>query len=471
MKNNLKYIIIAAVFLAAGCLTAFFTMGNTASPAQTQTATQDTGSGIAAQSVEEYPAQTVEYNVTLLPEVTSNVWYGNPEQVYKILVSNKTRAVKGGYKDANMYDYVNNALTELGSFSRYFKNENNLTMEINGTRYGAYVEDGESPIGGGKGYKDIFTTGDYIVKNITELKDAISKAKSGEVIYIEGNVSIDITTIISGGGYLDVKEGVTLASNRGAMNPDGTVSTGARIYSASMANKAIYAQKGSRISGITLEGGDPNQHLAHHARAFSGAGAPGHSYYYKLSTLQTDGIYVVGSDAVIDNCEIGGFGHAAVFLAVGVKDAAVKYCYIHHNQANGLGYGICHNNDATSIVEYNLFNYNRHSIAATGAPKTGYIARFNIEMGSSLSHCFDIHGGSDRKDGTNIAGTYCEIYNNTFLADTNPYWLRGIPEEYQYFYHNVCINEYNQYTTNKLVGTRVKIYDNVFGIKNKTVKA
>ena len=32
------------------------------------------------------------------------------------------------------------------------------------------------------------------------------------------------------------------------------------------------------------------------------------------------------------------------------------------------------------------------------------MARHNIELGVSLSHCFDMHGGRDREDGTDIAG-------------------------------------------------------------------
>jgi len=57
------------------------------------------------------------------------------------------------------------------------------------------------------------------------------------------------------------------------------------------------------------------------------------------------------------------------------------------------------------MIERNWFNHNRHSIAGTGKPGCGYLACHNVEAGTSLSHCFDMHGGRDRKDGTDTAGT------------------------------------------------------------------
>ena len=73
-----------------------------------------------------------------------------------------------------------------------------------------------------------------------------------------------------------------------------------------------------------------------------------------------------------------------------------------------MGYGICHDR-SFSLIEYNLFNYNRHSIAGTGRPDSGYEARHNIEIKHSLSHCFDMHGGRDRQDNTNIASEEMEV--------------------------------------------------------------
>ena len=269
--------------------------------------------------------------------------------------------------------------------------------------------------------------------------------------------------------YLSPLGGVTLASDRGRKRDDGSVSAGALIINASEKDSPITACKGSRITGITLDGTNYGTHSAHHVRSFRAENSRGSGYYYSLPLVSTTGITVNGDGAEIDNCELAGFGASAVIISGGYKDIHVHHCYIHHNQTNGLGYGVCHGGNSTSVIEYNLFNYNRHSIAATGAPVTGYIARYNIEMGNSVEHCFDIHGGSDRGDGTNTAGTYCEMYNNTFLNSNEPYWLRGVPEDHQYFYHNICYESYPTYDESHLKGENVRIWDNIFGIPGMTL--
>jgi hypothetical protein len=47
-----------------------------------------------------------------------------------------------------------------------------------------------------------------------------------------------------------------------------------------------------------------------------------------------------------------------------------------------------------------------------------------------------MHGGRDRKDGTDIAGTSIEIYNNTFRAPQTPVVIRGVPQEKCDVHHN-----------------------------------
>ena len=79
-----------------------------------------------------------------------------------------------------------------------------------------------------------------------------------------------------------------------------------------------------------------------------------------------------------------------------------------------------------------------------------------------------MHGGSDRGDGTNIAGTYCEMYNNTFLFRKTdeyvyPYWLRGVPEDYQTFHHNICVERITVFDPDRLSNERATLNDNIFG--------
>ena len=59
-----------------------------------------------------------------------------------------------------------------------------------------------------------------------------------------------------------------------------------------------------------------------------------------------------------------------------------------------------------------------------------------MELGASLGHCFDMHGGRDRKDGTQIAGTWMKIHHNTFRAPQTPVVIRGTPAKKAEIEHN-----------------------------------
>ncbi len=135
---------------------------------------------------------------------------------------------------------------------------------------------------------------------------------------------------------------------------------------------------------------------------------------------------------------MSGWSHAAVYLTEGIKHH-IHHNYIHHNQREGLGYGVClgYGEDISALIEYNLFGYNRHSIAGTGVPGNSYEARHNIELGNSLNHNFDMHGGKDRKDGTDIAGERILIHHNTFMnPNVRPIVIRGIPMDKAEIYNN-----------------------------------
>jgi len=444
--------IAAVVFLAGGILTGMTVFDN-----GTQTPKKaDTLGGIV---VEAHAAEAVDYGRDYVPDITTRSVYGNTGKVWEILSKLQNEMKKGEVKDTKVINAMTNAMTELGCFSKYYTHADEISYTIDGAVYGAYVEEGEDPIGGGIGYSDIFITGDYVVSSLDDLVDALAAAKYGEVVFIEGDAVIDVTSVET----LILPEGVTLASDRGYVREDGTYSCGALIKSLSTLSSAVIrAGDDSRVTGLVIEGGNPYQHLEHHNRCF-GTSIFQSEYYGALKIVSKEGI-TAGNNMRVDNCEISGFGHGGVHLPPQVKGVLVDHCYIHHNQMLGMGYGIVHHNGTESVIEYCLFNFNRHSIAATGAPTTGYIARYNIEMGDSLGHCFDIHGGEDREDGTDIAGTYCEMYNNTFLIKLEyPYWLNGVPEDYQIFYRNICLERYENYSEEHLINERATLNDNIFG--------
>ena len=293
-------------------------------------------------------------------------------------------------------------------------------VEIDGRSYGARADE-VGPIGGGKGYTRIVKAGDFVANNLDELLDALGKAGKGQVVFIPGQTEIDCTArVYIEQLVLEIPAGVTLAGNRGQ---DG--SPGALIYSDALDTPALIRPTGPdvRITGLRIRGPNPKRYLDHHRRAF--AEKRGREYYYKFPT--SNGIITDHPGLEVDNCDISAFGHAGIYLRDGDRHH-IHHCFIHHCQYNGLGYGISHNT-ASSLIERNTFDFNRHSIAGTGRPGCGYEARHNVELGTSLSHCFDMHGGRDRKDGTDIAGTKILIHHNTFRAPETPVVIRGTPED------------------------------------------
>jgi hypothetical protein len=309
-------------------------------------------------------------------------------------------------------------------------------IEIDGDIYGARPND-LGPIGGGEGYQHIVTDGDYRVSTPDELIAALKQAKSGEVIYVEPGSHIDCSTLVFAEELvLEIPEGVTLAGNRGQEG-----STGAMISSDAFATRPFIRTlwPNVRVTGLWIRGPDPKRRSDHADRSFRperGDNKSQHEYYYRFPV--SEGIYSKFSGLEVDNCQISGWSHAGVHLWDG-HDHHVHHNYIHHNQMNGLGYGVCHGygDEAVSLIEYNIFDANRHSIAGTGKPGNAYEAANNIELGVSLSHNFDMHGGSDRRDGTDIAGHWLKIHHNTFRGPTvRAIGIRGIPVDSADIYNN-----------------------------------
>ncbi len=305
--------------------------------------------------------------------------------------------------------------------------QEDTSVELDGESYGARADD-LGPIGGGKGYADIVAKGDFTATNLDELLEALAKAEAGQIVFIPGETEIDCTArVYIEQLVIEVPAGVTLAGNRGTGG-----SLGPLICSDALKTPTLIRADGPdvRLTGLRIRGPNPKRYLDHHRRSF--AQGRGHEYYYKLPT--SNAVATAYPGLRIDNCEIWGFSHAGVNLTKGDRHH-VHHNFIHHCQYAGLGYGICHDK-ASSLIERNLFDFNRHSIAGTGRPGCGYEARHNVELGTSLSHCFDMHGGRDRKDGTDVAGTRILIHHNTFAAPKTPVVIRGVPQEACKVYRN-----------------------------------
>jgi len=404
------------------------------------------------------------------PLVLSESCYADMRTVYRILLEGQKALLAGSMTDKEFCMVIEQAINKLGTYSRYPQHMDSICISHNKEKYGAYIQNGDDPIGGGIGYSDILTGGNYNVSTTEEFLDATQKAQYGEVIFVKSGCVLDFSEVARNGLQIELRPGVILASDRGFPCEDGFVNFGAVIRCVAPAEPLFIVHNDVRVTGLVFEGPNHDRLMEHHKRSFYTGRDKAHDYYYLHPFILTRCLCIAGSNVRIDNCELSGFGCYSIALQPNARQIRVDHCYIHHNQTNGLGYGVSHSNDTESIVEYCLFNYNRHSIASSGAPVSGYIARHNIEMGVSLHHCFDVHGGSDRRDGTNIAGTYCEIYNNTFLADAYPYLLRGVPEKYQHFHHNICIKPFDFYDSKRLKGENVTICNNIFGLDPVTLE-
>lgn len=326
-------------------------------------------------------------------------------------------------------------------------------LEINGKIYGA-KPDKTGPIGGGEGYKHAISKGDFEPRDAESLIDALAQVKKGQVIFIPAETEIDLTTLIYVEKLiLNIPEGVTLAGDRGHHG-----SKGALLTSDALETPVMMRILGPdvRITGLRIQGPNPKRYVDHHTRAFAKDGK-GRDYYYKFpvsSCIQTN-----YDRLEVDNCDLSAFTRA-LMLDKG-NGHHIHHCYIHKCQYKGLGYGITHDH-SSSLIEYNLLDSNRHSIAGTGRPGCGYIARHNVELGTSLSHCFDMHGGRDRKDGTTIAGTNIEIYNNTFRSTERAVGIRGVPEEKCVIYNNWIVKQPDAKKA-VLAEEKTSVYDNVYG--------
>jgi len=338
--------------------------------------------------------------------------------------------------------------------------EEPTSVKIGEITYGARA-DQRGPIGGGAGYTAVVTQGDYVVKDLDGLLVALAKARAGQTVLIPGETEIDLTARI----YIEqlvlvVPAGVTLAGDRGNNGSQGAILTSDALKTPVM----IRAEGPDvRITGLRLQGPCPKRYLDHHRRSF-GPGGGGHGYYYKFPT--SDGITTQHPRLEVDNCEISAFAHAGISLGQG-EGHRIHHNFIHHCQYNGLGYGVSHDR-ASSLIEYNRFDWNRHSIAGTGRPGCSYVARHNVELGESLSHCFDMHGGRDRNDGTDIAGTSIEIYNNTFRAAQPAVVIRGVPEEKCDVHHNWFL-QHAQPQQAVRAAAETHVHDNAYGAKPKDV--
>ncbi|TQQ81865.1 hypothetical protein [Halonotius roseus] len=226
-------------------------------------------------------------------------------------------------------------------------------------------------IGGGSGYPNTVAQADatVTVSTLSELDTELASATTGDILYIDGSATLDCGTT-----ERTVPSGVTLASDRGI---DGA--PGALLHTDAEPTKMIQLNGDSRLCGLRIEGAHPGDDTT--------------------GSSSASGVKITGSDE-IDNCDIRGFSYVGIDIDVGTG------AHVHHNvirecNRDGLGYGVTANS-GTPVIEYNYFNYNRHSVATAGE-NPGYVCRYNHFGPKEVMHTIDAHSP---------AGIRYEIYNN-----------------------------------------------------------
>jgi len=315
--------------------------------------------------------------------------------------------------------------------------EHEAGLEGDKETFGAEHNPTGNPIGGGKDYSDILTRGHHTVRTFAQLRDALATATKGQAVFVPADAEIDMADHKT----LRIPAGVTLASTRGL---DG--SKGGLLYTKKLARRQFFVTAGDcvRITGLRLRGPYPERP----AIAF-------HAYGVSSSHFGFE----------VDNCELSGFGISAISVGTGASRAYVHHNFIHHNQRSGYGYGVCLGG-GTVLVEANLFDWCRHHIASSGRPGSGYEARYNICLENANGHLFDMHGGRDRGDGTDIAGDWMNIHHNTFKCIRRSIAIRGVPSQGARVHHNWFVHPEPKNAVRTSGNTTVR--RNVFG-KERTL--
>jgi len=287
-----------------------------------------------------------------------------------------------------------------------------------------------NPIGGGEGYKPIFTDGDFVVRTKKELLEALKEAKA-QVVFVPDGAEIDLT----GERDIHIPGGVTLAGMRGLNG-----SPGARIFTTWRESHVLMQTDGYdvRLTGLCFEG------------AYGGAERVSDSSGF---------VSINHSGAEVDNCEIYNFPVRGIGVDATAINVHIHHNFIHNCQRGGLGYGVSTGSSDVHIIA-NKFDYCRHHIASSGAPGAGYEAGWNFIGANATSHHFDMHGGRDRGDSTDIAGDWMNIHHNTFQGSHRHVVIRGVPSQGADIHHDWFAGPAGEQVRS---GGNTRVYRNVYG--------
>ncbi len=257
-------------------------------------------------------------------------------------------------------------------------------------------------------------TSDAPVTTVEQFKARLTGAKEAEVILIGEGARLDLTAEPT----IRVTVPVVI---KGIRASDGT--TPSLVHRGKPFPMLMIEAPEVRIEDLKFEGVETDSKkdeiISLNRRGIKGV------YEFPV----TRGIEIVARGVFISGCELSGFSHAAIFLR-GDSSAYIEKSHLHHNQRWGLGYGVALHEQAQARITGSRFNWNRHSIAASGLPGQAYEADHNWFGPNHNDTPLDMHGGKDRGDGTEVAGRRVHIHHNKILSTAVPIFIhRGIPRD------------------------------------------
>lgn len=324
--------------------------------------------------------------------------------------------------------------------------------------YGADANPTGDSIGGGNGYSKIVTQGDFVVNDVTQLLAAFAAAQPGNVILVAPGANIDISGITN----VEIPEGITLAGNRGQNGAAGPL-----LFSTSTPaeNIVFFVQSNVRITGLRFKGPDDDyQEIDYAIRPDT-----------KLVCMAAE-----GENIEVENCEISHFARGGVEVYPGGKNIHVHHCFLH--DIHSYPVVALNKSEPPILVEANRIHWIWHATAGSGAPGTGYEARYNIIVREAApdswqpyvgQHAIDMHDYLPvlQERGHHIAGDYMNIHHNTFVneAGSDPSVLtsydaavRGVPRVLAEFHQNIFLQTDPAQAILELDGN-TWVYDNLYG--------
>jgi hypothetical protein len=229
-----------------------------------------------------------------------------------------------------------------------------------------YGPGGSDPLAKGGTHKPVARSeADFTVDSGSRFVESLDDAGTGDVVFVDPSTRIDLTDRET----VTIPGGVTLASG-----PEGGDASVGEIATDGTPRPLLRTGgDGVRISGLRIRG-----------QKKEGLFDPGEDVYQHDSV----GIRSDHESTVIDNCEVSNFTHSGILCAG--SNEHVYRCNIHDNAMAGLGYGISVLS-SSALVEHNYFNYNRHSVTASGQEADEYVYRFNRHGPKTVRSALDVH--------------------------------------------------------------------------------